>query len=296
MSEKVKNKKFMLITGAIIVIVIAVIIGTTFSNKDVVASVGKEEITKDDLYDTMVNQYGNNVLNALITNKIIEQEGKKENIKVSKKEIDKELETFIEAYGGEEAFNAALQQSGVSLENFRTDIENFLIVEKILSPDIKITEEEMKTYFEENKASFDQPEQVKASHILVEDEAKAKEVAKKLAEGGDFAKLAKEYSTDTANAEKGGDLGYFAKGEMVEEFEKVAFSLEKGKISEPVKTEHGYHIIKVTDKKAAKEATYEDHKKEVKEILFDEKINTEYPKWIDKQKEKYEIKNTLDKE
>ncbi|MBI5223275.1 peptidylprolyl isomerase [Candidatus Micrarchaeota archaeon] len=90
--------------------------------------------------------------------------------------------------------------------------------------------------------------EVKASHILVKDEATARRVKSELDAGGDFANLAKKYST-CPSKEKGGDLGFFGKGRMVAEFEKAAFSLEVGKVSAPVKTKFGYHLIKVTAKK-----------------------------------------------
>ncbi|WP_428907974.1 peptidylprolyl isomerase [Niallia sp. Krafla_26] len=146
----------------------------------------------------------------------------------------------------------------------------------------------------ENKESYNEPEQVEASHILVEDEATANEVKEKLDKGEDFVDLAKEYSTDTSNADSGGELGYFPKGTMVEEFENVAFSMDKGAISNPVKTDFGYHIIKVTDKKEAKEAVFEDHQEEIKQILFDQEISEAYSTWITEQREKFEIENSLE--
>ncbi len=83
---------------------------------------------------------------------------------------------------------------------------------------------------------------------------------------------------------------------MVEEFENIAFSMSVGEISNPVKTDYGYHIIHVTNKKEAKEANFEDHKEEIKQTLFDQEISTEYSTWITEQREKLEIENTLDKE
>ena len=83
---------------------------------------------------------------------------------------------------------------------------------------------------------------------------------------------------------------------MVEEFENIAFSMSVGDISNPVKTDYGYHIIHVTNKKEAKEANFEDHKEEIKQILFDQEISNEYSSWITEQREKLEIENTLDKE
>ncbi len=294
MMNWLKNKTGILAIGAIVLLIAALVVGINFTKSDVVASVDGEKITKDDLYKILVSQYGPNTLSLMIEDKIVQMEADKENIKVSKEEIDGEYDAYIENYGGEEALKSALEQSGMTEADLRENIENYFKLEKLMEPRIKITDEEMKTYFQENKESFDEPEQVEASHILVEDEETANEVAQKLAEGGDFAKLAAEYSTDTSNAENGGELGYFKKGDMVEEFENAAFSLEVGEISKPVKTEFGYHIIKVTDKKEAKEAVFEDVKEEIKELIFSEKMQTEYVTWMDEKKEEYDIKNTLE--
>ena len=142
---------------------------------------------------------------------------------------------------------------------------------------------------------MDEVEQVQASHILVADEETAKEVAQKLKDGGDFAELAEEYSTDASNAKKGGQLSYFPRGEMVTEFDEAVFAMEIDEISSPVKTSCGYHIIHVTDKKAAKEAVFEDLKDELKEKLFEQKMQSEYGVYLNEIKEDYDIKNLLSK-
>ncbi|NRK74193.1 foldase, partial [Salmonella enterica subsp. enterica serovar Typhi] len=167
-------------------------------------------------------------------------------------------------------------------------------VTKILEPSIEITDDEIKTYFEDNKESLDTPEQVEASHILVEDEETAKEVKKKLDEGGDFAELAKEYSTDTQTKESGGELGYFSSGQMVEEFDKAAFAMDVDEISDPVKTDYGYHIIKVTGKQEAKEATLEESKDQIKETLLDQKVQEQASTWLSEATAKYKIENKLE--
>ena len=296
MKEKLKNNKLLVVVVIICVIALAVIIGKSLKNEDdVLATIGNEKITKDDLYEVLEKQYGSTALDTLINNKIVELEAEKEKITVSDKEVKEELNNFIADYGGEDKFNAALESSNVSLSDFKKDVENFKKIEKLLEPSIKITDDEMKTYFEQNKENFNQAAQVEASHILVEDEATANEVEKKLVAGEDFAELAKTYSKDTSNAENGGQLGYFGAGEMLEPFEKAAFAMKVGEISKPVKTDYGYHIIKVTGKKEAKTAVYEDHKDEIKKALFDEKVNSEYPTWLAEKKEKYKIKNNLEK-
>ena len=272
----------------------AILFGTAF-NQDTVASVDGETITKNELYDVLVKQYGQDSLSYLIDNKIVEIAAGKENVKISDEDVDAEMKEFVEANGGEESFQYALEQSGLTEKEIETEIVNYLKIVKLLESEVDITDEEMKTHFEENKDSYNEPEQIEASHILVENEESANKVKEKLEAGEDFAELAKEYSTDPSNAENGGKLGYFSKGTMVEEFENIAFSMKVGEISAPVKTDYGYHIIHVTDKKEAKEANFEDHKEEIKQILFDQEISTEYSTWITEQREKLEIENTLDK-
>lgn len=286
-----KNK--LMLTFALITLALLLIFATAFSKTETAASINGEKITKDELNTKLTEMYGADTLDSLITNKVIEMEADKQKVKVTGNEIDEELTKLQDSYGGEDAFAAALEQNKVSIDRIREDIQTYLLAEKMIKPSIKVTEEEMKTYFEENKESFDQKEQVKASHILVEDEATAKKVKKELDSGKDFAELAKEYSADASNAAKGGDLGYFGKGEMAKEFEEAAFGMKVGEVSAPVKTDFGYHIIKVTDKKAAKTAVFEDHKEEIKESLFDQKIQTEYPNWLEKKKADYKIKRNL---
>lgn len=292
--EKLKNNKFMIGLALVIVVALAAIVGTNFSSKsETIASVNGDKITSDDLYEIMAAQYGSSIVDTLITNKVIEQEAEKQGVKISADAIEEELDAFIESYGGEESFNAALEQSGISLDNFKYDIEIYLMTKELMSPDIKVTEEDMETYFAENKAEFAQAEEVQASHILVEDEATAKEVLEKVNAGEDFAELAKEYSTD-GTAENGGDLGFFGTGQMVEPFEKAAFALEIGEVSDIVETEYGFHIIKVTDKQEAKEAVFADHKEEIKEILIEEEMNANYATWLEELKESYDINNTFE--
>lgn len=280
----------------ILCIVLALLIfGYTKLKPETVASVNGENISKNELYEAMVKTNGEQALESLITKKIVELEAKKQKVAVSDADVDKELEKFYESYGGKEAFTQALTQNGYTLAEVKKEVLLTVQIKKLLEPRIKITDADRKAYFEENKATFGQEEQVKASHILVENEEKANEIKKKLDSGEDFAKLAKENSTDAGSKENGGDLGFFGKGQMVKEFEETAFALKVGQISAPVKSEFGYHIIKVVEKKEAKEANYDENKDKIDDALFEQKIGAEYSAWLQELYPKYKVENSLEK-
>ncbi len=124
---------------------------------------------------------------------------------------------------------------------------------------IQASAQDVQRYYEDNQQQYSTPEQVRASHILLKTEGKedaavkkqAEELAAKAKAGADFAELAKKFSQDDSNNQKGGDLDFFGRGQMVPEFDKIAFSMKPGEISSPVKTEYGYHVIKLAEKRAA---------------------------------------------
>jgi peptidyl-prolyl cis-trans isomerase C len=129
-----------------------------------------------------------------------------------------------------------------------------------------VSEEAMRKLYDESVAKLTPEEEVHARHILVDSEEKAKEVVAKLKAGGDFAALAKEFSKDPGAAE-GGDLGYFSKDQMVVEFAEAAFKLKKGEISEPVKTQFGWHVIKLEDRRTKPVPAFEQVKDQIEQFL-----------------------------
>jgi len=169
-----------------------------------------------------------------------------------------------------------------------------------------VTPEDIKKFYDEHKKEFVKPESAHVRHILIKvdenaddkakkaAEAKAKDIKKKLDAGKDFAELAKEFSDDPGSKQKGGDLGFFPKGRMVPEFEKVAFELKPKEISNPVKTNFGYHILQLVEKKPQEEIKYEEISRELEEKLkaqkqeeyieeISEKLKTKYPVKINKE-------------
>ncbi|HEY8392065.1 MAG TPA: peptidylprolyl isomerase [Capillibacterium sp.] len=292
-----KIKRNVVIGILILVLLSGLVLGvrqwTATSQPAVVAKVNGEAITKNELYDLLLERAGQEGLNLLLAQKIVDLEAKKQKITITDQEIEEELADYYAAYGDAETLDQALALSGSSLARLKANLAHTLKVKKLLASRIAVTEAEMKAFFEKNKEDFAQEEQVKASHILVETEKEAKELKSRLEKGEDFAKLAKEYSKDTTTKEKGGDLGYFGRGIMDEAFEKAAFALKAGEISGPVQTEYGYHLIKVEAKKAAEAPNFEKNKEEIKEYLFNQKLQAEYNPWLQEVAADYKIETFL---
>jgi foldase protein PrsA len=262
-------------------------------SKTAVATVNGVDITKAQLYDKMVEAGGESTLQSLITNTIVEQEAKKANVTVTDADIAAELEDLKTQFGGEEAFNSALAQNGMTIDDLKKQMPLQVQLRKILEPQVKISEDDIKKYYDEHKASYDTEEEVRASHILVKTQEEADAVLKELKDGKDFATVAKEKSTDTGSKENGGDLNFFKHGDMVPEFSDVAFKLKVGETSGAVKSQYGYHIIKVTDRKEAKKFTLDEKKEEIRKALITQKISELSQTWLKETTEKAKITNTL---
>jgi foldase protein PrsA len=232
------------------------------ADSEVVVETAAGDITKEDFYQKLKDTYGEDVLRELVTVEVLQDK-----YDVTEEQVDSEIEKMKEELG-DQYENAVKQQFG-SEDAFRDVIEISLLQEAAVSEDIEITDEELQELYDRKNTEID------ASHILVADEETANEVKEKLDNGDDFADLAKEYSTDEASAQEGGDLGYFSAGDMVAEFEDAAYSLEKGEISDPVASQHGFHIIRVNDKREKEESIgkFEDVKEDLRRELVTQKMD-----------------------
>lgn len=259
--------------------------GCSDSGKDVVATSNLGDLTQADFYEQIKELAGEQLLGQILVEQILEDK-----YDVTDEEIDKEFKTLKDQYG--EEFSSAIAQSGLTEDSLKDNIRFQLLQEKAAN-DIKVTDKEIQAYYDQAS------QELNARHILVADEATAKEVYDKLKAGGDFAKLAKEYSSD-GSAEAGGELGWFTVGAMVPEFNDAAYALELNTVSEPVKSEFGYHIIEVTDKRAIKDyGTLEEKKDEIKKTISATKadFNTKMAELIKEAKVEIkdeDLKNALD--
>jgi len=233
------------------------------------------------------SQIKKQVLENLIARELLYQESQKKGIKVDQKEIDEQLTALKGRFPSEVEFKNALGTMNLTEANLRFQFERDLAIRKLLDDQIGgksvVSEKESRAYYDGNLESFKKPEQVRASHILIKvdpgaDEAKKAEartkiesVQAKLKNGEDFGALAKEYS-EGPSGPKGGDLGFFGRGQMVKPFEETAFSMKPGQVSGMVETRFGYHLIMVAERTPESTLSYEEVKDRLEQYLKQQKV------------------------
>ncbi len=227
------------------------------------------------------------VLDTLIDRELLYQESKKEGIKIPKAKIDKEIEGLRKKFPDKKSFAKALKTVNLTEKELEAQIRRQLaikeLIDKKVASKVKITDKEAKAFYDKHPEYFKKPAEVRASHILVKvaSDADKKKVAAakkkieaaqaRLKKGEDFAKVAKEVS-EGPSSKKGGDLGFFKKGQMVKPFEEAAFAMKPGQTSGIVRTRFGFHIIKVTDKKPASKVPFKEAKDRIEAYLKQKKV------------------------
>jgi peptidyl-prolyl cis-trans isomerase C len=231
------------------------------------------------------------------------QEAKAKNVTVSDGEIDQRIKQ-MRGQASDADFQKALDARSMSAEQLRTDARVQLTIEKMMDAQVAdvagASDAEARDFYQKNPDKFKQGESVRASHILLRVDPNAPEPTKKQARtrinqilkrarsGEDFAALAKQHSQD-GSAQQGGDLGYFEREQMVPAFSEAAFSLKPGHVSDVVTTQFGYHIVKVTDRKAAATVPFEQVSGQIVEYLSSQKKQERASQFVDAAKKRARI-------
>ncbi len=237
------------------------------SSGGAIATVNGEPISRS-AFDTKLENgpAGKQTLAQMVQAALVDQYAKKNNIVVSDAEIASR-ENDIKSKYPPGQFEQILKQQGLTENDVHTILRQQVVIEKAVAPQVHVSDADVKAYFDKNHAQLDTQEQVRARHILVADLATANMIEAKLKAGGDFAALAKQYSTDPSSKDKGGELGFFGPNMMVKPFQDAAFADPVGKVTAPVKSPFGYHIIQVEEKKPATKATLANSTEKIKTIL-----------------------------
>jgi peptidyl-prolyl cis-trans isomerase C len=250
------------------------------------------------------------VLESMINRELLIQESRTESDRVTETEVNERFDELKADYPGDE-FKNALARSNMSEADVKSRIKEELVLKRYIDVEfarkVTVSDREMKDFYEQHRDLFKEPEQVRASHILIKVDEKAtdqertrakqqlSEIEERLKKGEDFAAVAREFSQCPSKA-NGGDLGYFRRGQMVKPFEDSAFSLKPGQVSPIVTTEFGYHLIKVIDKKPARMVALGDIKDELKDFLKDRKVRENIALHVEKLKKDSRIERYLDTE
>ncbi len=236
------------------------------ASDDYKVRLGKEKLSKEEYLA---------VLNKLIDARLLIEEARKTGVELADNELDSAYKSFKAMYKSEEDFFKILRQIGDTEDSFKNKLCEDMLLRKYIKDNfysgIDIDEEEIKRIYDENAEAFVTEEEVNANHILVESQEEAELILNMLKDGGSFEELAKTHSK-CPSGKNGGSLGSFKRGAMVKEFEDAAFNLKTGEISEPVKTQFGYHLIKATGRTDSSKMGYDEAKKLIQNDLINEVV------------------------
>ena len=242
-------------------------------SKEVLATVAGREITQEEF-------------DAFLASVPKEQQAYISNPKFREHCLDQLTSLHMFAQMGEDLNLDETEDFKKAYENAKRDILAQMAMRETLK-DVTVTEEELKTFYDQNQQQFKKGETVNAKHILTDFEEKCHDILEEIVKGEKtFEDAAKEFST-CPSKERGGDLGEFGKGQMVKEFEDAAFSAEIGHVVGPVKTQFGYHLIKVEKKNEASVVSFEQIKENLRTNLLQQKQSTAYNQKVEELKKKY---------
>ena len=255
--------------------------------------------------ESMMGSMRDKVIDSLINRELLYQQSKAKGITTDGEEIDNSIDQIKQKLEAGQSFESLLAEMGITIETMRTQVGQANAIQKLIEvvvyPKAMVSEKESRIFFENNPQYFQKPEEVKASHVLIQvapdagDEEKLaarkkiEEVQIKIEAGDDFAELARQYSEGPSNV-NGGDLGYFDRKKMVKPFSDAAFALKPGEVSDIVETRFGFHLIKVYDKKAKSAYVFEDIKDRLREILRQQKIQDETVHYLEELRKTADVK------
>lgn len=260
------------------------------NGKEIKADEYKEEITKitsrgAKIPPERMARIKDNILKRIIEKELIDQEIAKQGITVTDEEIQAAFDEYKKRFRTEEQFENYLKHGKVTVEQIKERMRNKRALEKLIEKtgDLAVTDAEAQEFYQKNERFYVEKEGIRASHILVkvdenapeekvaEAKKKIEEIQAELKKGLDFDEAAKKYS-EGPSSPKGGDLGFFGRGQMVKQFEDAAFALEAGQVSEPIRTRFGFHIIKVHEKRTERKKPFDEVKDQIMESLRNKKF------------------------
>jgi peptidyl-prolyl cis-trans isomerase C len=291
---------------------VAVVNGRTISRTTYERHLGNERTRRQqngqEMDEAAEREMESAVLESLIDSELLYQAGADQGLKAQEEDIQQEYAAIRDNFQDEETFVQALEKSGFTEQSLKREIGRNLVIRQYvdaeIAPQVTVGPDEPRAYYDRNQEMFTQPEQVRASHIIIrledpgDQEARAdalrriKEIQARVEVGEDFGDLAREVS-EGPSSQQGGDLGYFRRGQMVPGFENAAFGMEPGEVSGVVETSFGFHLIKVTDRRPEGKVPYEQVQEQIAEYLEQSGIMDEIDRTLQRLRDRADIRRLL---
>ena len=217
----------------------------------VIATVNGQPITEDELVEQLKYGPGPRLLVEMIDERLILAEGRRRHIRPTYQQVELKLSTAVSQVGSLAILEKQLHKRGISLEEFKDRLRLEAMLDEIAAQETSVSEADIKQHYQDNQEQFSYGEQVRGRMILVESRANAEAIAEALQAGGDFAGLAEALSIDPGTADRGGDMGYFERGDYAAEITDIAFKLPLGETSDIFRAPDGYCILRVEDRRPA---------------------------------------------
>jgi parvulin-like peptidyl-prolyl isomerase len=313
-----RNRSLILLLAALVALLAAGCGGSDSVPSDAVAKVGDQTITRAQFEQLLsqakksyasqkrdfpkagsaeYEQLKNQAVQYLVQRAEFAQKADDLDVQISDKQIDDRLDQIKKQYfgGSDKKYRTQLKQQGLTEQQVRDDIQAQLVSEAIfkkVTEDVKVTDPDVKKYYDDHKTQYGVPEQREIAHILVKKKALADQIYQQLNNGANFAALAKKYSTDPSSKDSGGKLT-ISKGRQVPQFDKVAFKLKPHEIAQPVKTSYGWHVIEaLTPIKPRSVTKFSEVKTAIRQQLLGQKKQEGMRKWVDDTQKDFESKTT----
>ena len=238
-------------------------------------------------------QLRNAIVRSLVERAQFEIAAEELDVTVTDEDVETRLDELKQQFfeGDEQKYKDELEAQGLTEEQVKDDLRTRILSEKVfekVTNEVEVTDENVQAYYEENQAQFETPATRDIRHIVVKSKARAEQLRAQLEGGANFAKLARQYSTDEASKKDGGKFTA-QQGATVAPFDKAAFDLETGELSEPVKTQFGWHLIEaVADVEEASTQELSTVEEQIRETLLEEKKNTRINEWIEELRARFE--------
>ena len=314
-----KSTRILLVTALLGALAVGALATSGCSQKDVAAKVNGDTISTTQVneqldqlkkqYPTMFTgadgegrllDFKQRIVDNLVNTKLVEQAAKDKGITVSDADIQKQVDTLRANFKDQAQFEAALKSAGMTVDTLKSSIRQQLVTNKLmeqLAANNKVTDKDIQDYYNNNKVQFAQKAQKRASHILFKasDKATAQKVLKDIKAGKiTLSEAAKKYSIDTVTAAKGGDLGWPNGTSYVPEFQAALDKLSKGQMTGLVQSTYGWHIITVTDTRAAKQQSLTEVKAQIQQIIVQKRKAEAYQTFLDQLRKDAKIEILLE--